>query len=367
MHGQESFIRKRFKSKLLIESGISQVCFRRTSRLKVKPHMCRLTYAVIALFLFVILAPVAGGSPTEPRIQFDGRSHDFGRVGHVLLKEEFEFSNAGDAPLMILQVKSSCGCTAVLVSDRKLAPGDRGIIRAVVDPSRYTGAFAAHVDVYTDDPIEPVVRLRLSAEVFPDVWAEPMQVYFGQVRTWEGIPTDSFTLHGAVFDRIRLQPSHPWIKATLLHRPGKAESSTAEVEVILSQDLPAGRLHGEVKVEVEGYANPLTVPVVGYVEEDIAVSPHVLAFGEIRPGQMVSRVIRVARQSGDRLAVRDVVSDLGFVSARVEPVDSDRGYHVIVDVAPDLPHGRFTGQVVIKTDSVRQPVLKIPVFGYGVD
>lgn len=47
-----------------------------------------------------------------PKITFKERSHDFGTIKEGEVVETiFEFSNTGDAPLIISKIKASCGCT----------------------------------------------------------------------------------------------------------------------------------------------------------------------------------------------------------------------------------------------------------------
>lgn len=46
---------------------------------------------------------------------------------------EYEFYNDGDAPLEILQVQATCGCTRPIFSKEKVMPGERGVIRVEYD------------------------------------------------------------------------------------------------------------------------------------------------------------------------------------------------------------------------------------------
>jgi hypothetical protein len=69
---------------------------------------------------------------TGPKIEFMLKDNtlDYGTVN----KEDdtgvrfFEFTNTGDAPLKILEAKSTCGCTVPSFSKEEIAPGGTGKI-----------------------------------------------------------------------------------------------------------------------------------------------------------------------------------------------------------------------------------------------
>jgi hypothetical protein len=67
-------------------------------------------------FLFLLVGLFAGLSAqnAKPLISFEKKVHDFGEVkedgGHV--SYVFEFTNNGAQPLVIHNVRTSCGCTS---------------------------------------------------------------------------------------------------------------------------------------------------------------------------------------------------------------------------------------------------------------
>ncbi len=64
-----------------------------------------------------------------PTMEFTEKTHDFGRIteGDVVTKV-FTFKNTGDAPLIISDAKSSCGCTVPSFTEKPIAPGEEGEI-----------------------------------------------------------------------------------------------------------------------------------------------------------------------------------------------------------------------------------------------
>jgi len=65
-----------------------------------------------------------------PELTFDVTEHDFGTIqeGEVVTKQ-FTFTNTGEAPLIITNASSSCGCTVPkFMKDTPIAPGETGEI-----------------------------------------------------------------------------------------------------------------------------------------------------------------------------------------------------------------------------------------------
>jgi hypothetical protein len=63
-----------------------------------------------------------------PVMSFDKSEHDFGTITQGTPQETiFKFTNTGDAPLIITDAKSSCGCTVPeYPKNTPIAPGDTG-------------------------------------------------------------------------------------------------------------------------------------------------------------------------------------------------------------------------------------------------
>ena len=62
-----------------------------------------------------------------PVMEFEESEHDFGTIEQGTPQETvFRFTNTGDAPLIITNAKSSCGCTVPNPPKDPIAPGDTG-------------------------------------------------------------------------------------------------------------------------------------------------------------------------------------------------------------------------------------------------
>ena len=71
-----------------------------------------------------------------PVITFEESVHDFGTIARgTRVEHTFKFKNTGDAPLMIVNAKSSCGCTVPDWTKEPIAPGDEGELLVKFDGS----------------------------------------------------------------------------------------------------------------------------------------------------------------------------------------------------------------------------------------
>ena len=125
----------------------------------------RRSAAVIAAAA-VLLAAAAWAQPAKPRAVFKETTHDFGQVkqGDVVT-HEFVFKNAGGAPLLVEKVETTCGCTAALVSEKKIAPGKEGKIKTTFDTRGYSGRLSRYIYLISNDGENTRRELSLVADI----------------------------------------------------------------------------------------------------------------------------------------------------------------------------------------------------------
>lgn len=116
--------------------------------------------------LFVILLMMAGHAVAQGKadIKFDKMQHDFGTFseGDGVKTHTFNFTNVGDAPLVIHQAVASCGCTVPTFTQEPVMPGKTGSIKVTYNGAgRYPGHFKKSITVRTNSKTE---MLRLFIE-----------------------------------------------------------------------------------------------------------------------------------------------------------------------------------------------------------
>jgi Protein of unknown function (DUF1573) len=122
--------------------------------------------AVLAIAAFGLAASAALAQGSKPRAVFKATTYDFGKVkqGDVV-SHEFVFRNEGGAPLVVERVETTCGCTAALVSEKRIGPGREGKIKTTFDTRGYSGRLAKYVYIVSNDGENPRRELSLVAEI----------------------------------------------------------------------------------------------------------------------------------------------------------------------------------------------------------
>ncbi|MDE6310516.1 MAG: DUF1573 domain-containing protein [Muribaculaceae bacterium] len=110
--------------------------------------MRALRFLLAALPLFLPLALKADG----PEIFWRETYHNFGAFNEDdgLARTAFRYVNTGDEPLVLLNVRTTCGCTVADWSRKPLAPGDSAEIIVDYDPAGRLGRFEKGVIVDTN-------------------------------------------------------------------------------------------------------------------------------------------------------------------------------------------------------------------------
>ena len=101
-----------------------------------------------------------------PVAKFSEQSYDFGNMKQGEKKDyTFMLSNNGKSDLIIRNVRSSCGCTAVAPSKNVIAPGETAPIKVTFDSRGKRGRQSKSITVITNDPKTPTSMLRVSCNV----------------------------------------------------------------------------------------------------------------------------------------------------------------------------------------------------------
>jgi hypothetical protein len=102
----------------------------------------------------------------SPAAKFSESAHDFGNMKQGEKKEHtFMLSNDGKSELIIRNVRSSCGCTAVAPAKKIIAPGESAPIKVTFDSRGKRGRQSKSITVITNDPKSPTNVLRVSCNV----------------------------------------------------------------------------------------------------------------------------------------------------------------------------------------------------------
>ena len=113
----------------------------------------------------------------QPVITFEKTEHDFGKIneGDGRVSVDFEFKNEGMAPLVLSNVRASCGCTTPSWTKEPVEPGQTGKITVTYNPNGRPGRFQKTVTI-TSNASEPTKKVYIKGEVIPKQ-AKPVNKY----------------------------------------------------------------------------------------------------------------------------------------------------------------------------------------------
>ena len=120
---------------------------------------------MVALVTFTVAA-----QNSYSRITFKSSNHNYGKINEDdgVATYTFNFTNTGNAPLIIQRVATSCGCTTPEWPKEPIAPGKSGSIKVGYNPAGRPGPFAKTITVYSNADT-PMVILQIKGEVIPHV------------------------------------------------------------------------------------------------------------------------------------------------------------------------------------------------------
>ncbi len=100
--------------------------------------------------------------------KFVSLSHDFGKVAEEVgsVTCEFQFTNTGKKPLIIQDIRTSCGCTTPSYTKDPVLPGKKGVVKVTYSTTGRIGSFDKRITVFTNEA-DVVYTLTIKGEVLP--------------------------------------------------------------------------------------------------------------------------------------------------------------------------------------------------------
>lgn len=109
----------------------------------------------ISLLLMLSLGYAAAQKKAE--IKFDKLTYNIGKFSesNPVQKCTFNFTNVGDAPLIINQAVASCGCTIPSYTKQPIQPGGKGTVTVTYNgKGKFPGHFKKTITIRTNGKTE---------------------------------------------------------------------------------------------------------------------------------------------------------------------------------------------------------------------
>lgn len=119
----------------------------------------------LVLFIAFFSYTLVHSQEMKPEISFEKTVIDYGTVnkGDNGVRE-FVFKNSGNAPLIISNVKSTCGCTIPKKPEKPILPGESEKIQVKYDTKR-VGFIRKSITVTSNAASSPTTILKIKGQV----------------------------------------------------------------------------------------------------------------------------------------------------------------------------------------------------------
>lgn len=104
----------------------------------------------------------------KPEIEIIPNTYDFGNIGMDEVGTTFIVKNRGNAPLKILRVSTSCGCTTAEVEEEEIPPKAETKLKVRMDSKvmgNISGKVLRTIYVRSNDPRQEEVEVTITANI----------------------------------------------------------------------------------------------------------------------------------------------------------------------------------------------------------
>lgn len=298
----------------------------------------------------------------EPKIVFEEQTYNFGKIyiGEIV-EHGFKFKNQGSAELLVKNVKSSCGCTAALVSKSHLLKDETGEVQVKFNPGRYVGMVSKSVTVNSNDPESSSVKLTIAGEVIEEVSVNPRLLSFGIIRKGDS-STRSVEVKTIPELKIRVkkvESPNPYISFT----DNKTDKDgTNRFQVTFSNYEYIGKFTGVIFIYTSSNRQErLDIPFSGEVIGDITFYPEIVSFGQITQEQDANKSVILNIVNND-VKIEKIEVDPGTMNYTISELNNT-SKKINITLGKESTVGKITGSLKIYTNSTIQPIIQIPISG----
>ena len=314
--------------------------------------------------------PQAGDSGTRaigPRIEFNSTNLDIGSaMAGRPIDHTFIFTNSGDQPLEINDVRPTCGCTIAGTWDRRLEPGRSGSI-----PIRYTPAEYGDPEIFKtvivlcNDPNRSNVVLQIKGRIWKPIEVKPTIITFSmtgsdcqtnQTRLVHIVNNmkEPLALDKPVFDNGAFKASLKTLK------PG----TEFELAVTLNPINQTVNLTVPISIKTSSTNMPvINVVAFAVVQPELMATPAQIM---LSPGALQSEVqssVTIQNNRGEPLVLSEPVVNEPSVEVRLKETQPGKQFLLTAKFPAGfhIPQGKSV-QIRLKTNDKKNPVFTIPVY-----
>lgn len=334
----------------------------------------------------------------QPKIVFDSKEHDFGTfeeetgpVTHI-----FKFVNQGNEPLMVTNVRTTCGCTASQYTREPIAPNDSGEIKVTYNPKGRPGRFSKPIYVTTNASVDRE-NLRIKGVVIGSKSRQHANPYHigdlslrslhiplfdtpkGHLRSGQlVVRNEGKTELIPIFKHV---PSHILVEMipSILH-PDEEGIIKIHYDPDAVDDWGFRRDEFSVGFEHEKGSEFNTITVSANLLDDfstwtpeqrqqaghLTLSTDVVDFGIIKGNKNLKQTVTITNSGKSKLTLHKVTNENRPLKTKLKrhTVNPGKSAELIIEVDPSLARTNLlNGRIMIISDDPNQPSVPIRVLG----
>lgn len=344
-----------------------------------------------------LLIAVASMGQT-PVITFDKTTHDFGKINEAdgRVTTTFTFKNEGTTPLVLSNVRASCGCTTPKWTKEPIEPGQTGEIMVTYNPNGRPGRFQKTITV-TSNSSQPTLKLYIKGEVIPkssqsveqytvqmdELKLKANKLHFGSLTQGSNKmlkiaytnPTDA-----PITVDLLMRESDAYIKTNITLKT-IAPKQVGELQFALqSEECPLlGPVEAKAYVVINGkrdISEAYAITLTANIKEDFSKlsveqlqrAPIVevqreMDLGVITKGKKSSVKLTITNVGTDPLHIRRVIVDDQYIKATMpkSAIKGGRKADVKLEVTAGANAAQFARMLTLITNDPKNPVINIPL------
>ena len=333
-----------------------------------------------------------------PRMVVDELEHDLGVIdSSAQCAHTFVIGNAGTAPLRLRRGSTTCKCTMSELPSHPIPPGGQAAVRVALrirdDAAEFfsddkEGVFSHGATIFSNDPDQPGITLRIRGIIRTCLRAEPPRVVFPQLDRGES-RVASVLVYSQVWNAFAISRVQSSCEGLTWQIQPTASGSLDELgarsgyhlRVTVPPDLPGGPFREWLQLSIQpagesAAPRSLKLDVVGEVARSVSVyGPRLcggdtVRLGAIRTGTGAREQLMIKIRDEHRgLAVQRIETKPDFLRVRCSPHGPEAAkiglYRIEIEVPRDAPEGSFmggnSGEIRVETDHPQLPVLSLKV------
>lgn len=348
-------------------------------------------YITTAIFLIVSLVLFS-----QPKIEFKNTTHDYGDIKEDggLAEVDFIFTNTGNQPLIINNVRATCGCTTPDWTRDPVLPGKSGKINVGYNPKNRPGAFSKNVNIYSNTQPGVTVltikgnvspREKTIEELFPRVMG-PVRLRSNYANIGSILNTQSKSQELEYINTseipVKIEATRVPSHITISLEPETVNPGDKGL-IMVNYDATKKETYGQVtdraylKINNESHNN-YSIGISTFINEDFSkltseelekapkssFSSKVFDFGSIKEGEKVSYIFKLSNEGKSDLIIRNVKASCGCTAIKHENiVKPNQTIDLKVEFNSSGKRNRQNKSITVITNDPKNPTTVLRVMG----